>query len=107
MNKYKFSILLFLLFSSSSFAEDLGTEFDKAKLNATHPSMKEELDGTLEVGEYEIISPNGSITRALCPYGCEDRGIPKEFCKIWTSTKRKQECYVQDLRLKSEAIKIN
>ena len=74
---------------------------------AIRPGMREDTDGTLEPNEYVKISPNGSITRALCPYTCEMRDIPKEYCRSWQSEMRKTECYVEDLRLGSKAIERN
>jgi hypothetical protein len=72
---------------------------------APHPEMRENQDGVLKVGEYIVISPNGSITRALCPYTCEMRGLPREHCKAWKSVSIKNECYLQDTRIPSEAIR--
>ena len=73
---------------------------------APHPSMKENVDGNLREGEYEVISMNGSITRALCPYTCEMRGIPKKSCKTWGSLQDRTKCYVQDTRIPSGAVPI-
>jgi hypothetical protein len=72
---------------------------------APHPEMRENTDGILKEGEYIIISPNGSITRALCPYTCEMRGLPEKHCRSWKSISIVNECYLQDTRIPSEAIK--
>lgn len=71
---------------------------------APHPSMTEDVDGDLKTGEYIVVSPNGSITRALCPYTCEMRGLPPEHCKTWPSKSNPSECYIQDTRIASEAV---
>lgn len=55
--------------------------------------------------EYILIDPKGSIARSECPFTCEDRAISKENCKTWKSKSNSKECYVQDLRIASEAIK--
>ncbi len=67
-------------------------------------SMKEDKDGNLEPGEFEKISPNGSVTRALCPYTCEQRGLEAKNCKTWKSELDTTRCYVQDTRLPSNAV---
>ncbi len=71
--------------------------------NAKHPSM------TLHTGpdalkktEYIIIDSKGGITRSLCPYSCEDRGLAKEHCKTWPSIQDPSNCYVQDTRIESQ-----
>ncbi len=66
--------------------------------------MKEDTDGVLEKNEYTVISTNNSVTRSLCPYTCEMRNIPAAHCKQWKSVREPEKCYVQDLRLPSEAI---
>lgn len=74
---------------------------------ARHSSMKEDMDGRLEPGEYTVISPNGSITRSFCPYTCEMRGLPKEHCKAWKSVMNPELCYLQDTRITSAAVKFS
>ena len=71
---------------------------------APHPNMKENTDGELRPGEYEVISMNGGVTLALCPYTCEMRGLPKKFCRTWGSLQDKSKCYVEDTRLPSNAV---
>ena len=66
--------------------------------------MIQDEDGNLQVNEFEIISPNGSITRGLCPYSCEMRGVSKQHCKTWQSAQNPSLCYVQDMRIPSDAI---
>lgn len=67
-------------------------------------AMVEDTDGDPQPGEFEVISSNGGITRALCPYTCAMRGIPKGACRAWHSSADPSRCYVQDLRLPSDAI---
>jgi len=68
--------------------------------------MVEDKDGNLASNEFEVISTNNSITRALCPYSCEMRGLPKKFCKTWQSKQDPSMCYVQDTRIPSDAISL-
>lgn len=92
----RFVVIFFLssLFTFQSFAQ---TNL------APHPTMSEDTDGDLKSGEYIVISPNGSITRSICPYTCEMRGLPKDYCKTWKSITN-EECYVQDTRISSGAM---
>ena len=69
-------------------------------------NMREDVDGNLQHGEYIKISPNGSITRALCPYSCNMRGIPQGNCKTWKSVQHPDQCYVQDTRIPSDAVPV-
>jgi hypothetical protein len=95
---YVYLTILFHSFLPSSIhAEEL----------APHPEMRENTDGILKKGEYIVISPNGSMTRALCPYTCEMRGLPEAHCKSWKSLSNVNECYLQDTRVPSEAVKFN
>lgn len=81
----------------------LGTSTSLAQGRA----MEEDRDGELLAYEYEVISPNGSITRSFCPYTCEDRDLPRERCREWQSKLDPQKCYVQDLALPSNAIRFS
>ncbi len=67
-------------------------------------TMVQDDDGVLQPNEYELISTNGSITRALCPYTCAMRGLEAKHCKTWRSLNDPKLCYVQDTRIKSNAI---
>ena len=58
----------------------------------------------LQPNEYEVISTNGAITRAICPYTCAMRGLEVKNCKTWRSLSNPKLCYVQDTRLESDAI---
>jgi len=58
----------------------------------------------LQPDEYEVISTNGAITRAICPYTCAMRGLEAIHCKTWRSLSNPKLCYVHDTRLKSDAI---
>lgn len=71
---------------------------------APHPSMKENTDGILKSGEYEVISTNGSISRSVCPYTCEMRGLPKQYCRAWPSKQDPSRCYLEDTRIPSSAV---
>jgi hypothetical protein len=68
-------------------------------------TMVENRDGELKPNEYEVISTNGAITRAFCPYTCAMRGLETKHCKTWRSSNDPKLCYVQDTRLKTNAIK--
>lgn len=99
------SIFLFLLFVSAALADNAPMPADPILNGVPHnANMRVDNDGNLEKDEYEVISANGSITRALCPYTCEMRGLPKQNCKQWTSVRDKSLCYVQDTRIPSDAI---
>ena len=67
--------------------------------------MVENHDGDLKANEYEVISTNGAITRAFCPYTCAMRGLDAKYCKTWPSVEDTKLCYVQDTRLPTDAIK--
>jgi len=72
---------------------------------AAHPQpMKEDTDGELVWGEFVTVNKSGSVTRAKCPYTCEDRGIPKESCKADRSASKPDLCYVQDLRMPTDDV---
>jgi hypothetical protein len=58
----------------------------------------------LKPNEYEVISTNGAITRAICPYTCAMRGLEAKHCKTWRSLSNPKLCYAQDTRLESDAI---
>ena len=71
----------------------------------TAATMVENVDGDLKANEYEVIDPDGAITRAFCPYTCAMRGIEAKYCKAWRSLNDPNLCYVQDTRIQSDAIK--
>lgn len=52
----------------------------------------------------EVMSLNGAVTRAACPYTCEMRGLPTEHCKTWPSPSDPGQCYVWDTRLPQDAV---
>lgn len=54
--------------------------------------------------EVEVVSANGSVTRAKCPHTCADRKIPKSSCKEWRSKMYPDVCYVEDTSKPSNAI---
>ena len=76
----------------------------KHRTEKSRMPMSENRDGDLKPNEYEVISTDGSITRAYCPYTCAMRGIPQKHCKTWRSQTDKKKCYVQDKRGHSQAI---
>ncbi len=110
VNKILFSILTIFsilnLLTPLSYAENLKSETDPTAKNsaAKMRAMKLDNNGLLEKDEYEFVSKNESIARALCPYNCVDRGLSSKDCRAWSSIQDPTKCYVQDLRLQSEAI---
>ena len=68
------------------------------------PMVENHGGGELKPNEYEVISTNGAITRAFCPYTCAMRGLKTKYCKTWRSLTNPKLCYVQDTRLKTNAI---
>ena len=102
------SIIFLSLLASTANAENNAPASAAAQVHpvatGSHSGMKEDQDGNLDKGEYEIISTNGSITRALCPYTCEMRGLPQKTCKSWQSKQDKTMCYVQDTTIATQAI---
>jgi NAD-dependent SIR2 family protein deacetylase len=77
---------------------------EKAQGKNSATTMVQNIDGLLKQNEYEVISTNGAITRAFCPYTCAMRGIEAKHCKTWRSTNDPTLCYVQDTRIKTDAI---
>ncbi len=65
--------------------------------------LKPDNDGVLQSDEYEVLTENGALTRRPCPHKCEDRGIPRQFCREWVSRKG-DECYIWDTRLPQDAV---
>lgn len=102
------SILAIFICALSAWAEPADNEVSDASRAsmeaAEQPTMHKDADGVLGRGEYEEISQNGALTRALCPYTCADRGIPKEHCRTWPSKMDPTLCYVWDTRLPNEAV---
>lgn len=107
---FVFTVFIQLTYSPFAAAQTSATQESaeqntERKINVIGPSvMIEDTDGVLTQNEYEQVSVNNSITRALCPYTCEMRNLPKEHCKTWKSNMEPNKCYVQDLRIPSEAI---
>ena len=66
--------------------------------------MTENKDGDLKMNEYEVISTNGAVTRAYCPYTCEMRGLPQRFCRAWPANAGNNKCFVWDTRLPNNAV---
>ncbi len=65
-------------------------------------TMTKNRDGELKPNEYEVISMDGGITRAFCPYTCAMRGLEVKHCKAWRSLSNPKLCYVQDTRIKTD-----
>ena len=76
---------------------------ETALRNANHPNMTLSTD-VVRPGSYVIVDQSGSITRSTCPYSCKDRGLPENHCRSWPSVSNPGECYVQDTRIRSDAI---
>jgi hypothetical protein len=97
--------LLPLLLANSAQGEEKGRMGKKMQADvSSRTPMVESLDGDLGPNQYETISLNGSLTRALCPYSCEMRGIPKRNCREWRSLVDPEKCYVEDTRLAQHAV---
>ena len=71
---------------------------------STRVLVDRDRDAQLPPNEYVKVDLEGGVTKSSCPYTCEDRGLAKEYCKIWESVLDANECYVQDIRIPSDAI---
>ncbi|HQH25868.1 MAG TPA: hypothetical protein PLP17_00615 [Oligoflexia bacterium] len=103
------TLVLILLFPTAQAAAECSDTHKSAAPEKTAesalPAMIEDSDGDVKKNQFVRIDPQGSITRALCPYTCEMRGLPKEHCRMWRSQIDPQQCYVQDTRIASNAIR--
>ncbi len=99
MIRYILYISLFLYCSSVVAKDSTAEGSSNTNQKVLHTGFDEP-----KPNEYINIDPQGSITRSQCPYTCADRDIPKEHCKTWTSKSNPDDCYVQDTRIKSNAI---
>ncbi len=103
------TLALIMLFPTARTAAECSDAHKSAasekRAKSTLSMMIEDSDGDVKKNEFVRIDPQGSITRALCPYTCEMRGLPKEHCRMWRSQIDPQQCYVQDMRLPSNAIR--
>lgn len=97
-------VLLILSAYTGEKAQGENSAIKKMETERTATTMVENRDGELKPNEYEVISTNGSITRAFCPYTCAMRGLKAKHCKTWRSLYDPKLCYVQDTRIKSDAI---
>ncbi len=106
--KKMITLTLFVLLTLSAYAGEKTQGENSAIKNIETEriatTMVENRDGELKPNEYEVISTNGSITRAFCPYTCAMRGLEGKHCKTWRSLSDPKLCYVQDTRIKSDAI---
>ena len=102
------ALTIFVLLPLSAYAGERAQKGETAdrniKAGITAATMVENRDGELKSNEYEVIDMNGSITRAFCPYTCAMRGLEAKYCKAWRSVSDPKLCYVQDTRIKSDAI---
>ena len=101
--KKMLALTLFVLLPISAYAGEK-TVIRNIETERTATTMVENRDGELKPNEYEVISTNGAITRAICPYTCAMRGLEAKHCKTWRSLNDPKLCYVQDTRLKTDAI---
>ena len=85
------------------FAADKSSEEVKAEVEVQR--FIEDTDGNLVAGEYEVISVDASLTRAPCPYSCENRGLARSHCREWRSTDG-SKCYVHDTRGVQGAVRL-
>ena len=86
-------------------AQGENSEIKNIETKGTATTMVENRGGSeLKPNEYEVISTNGAITRAFCPYTCAMRGLEAKHCKTWRSVSNPKLCYVQDTRLETDAI---
>jgi hypothetical protein len=114
MNKQLVLVLVaFIVVNTSTrvFADSPSGGFNSQKL--IQPQIKSissrvlvdrDRDAQVPPNEYVKVDLEGGVTKSSCPYTCEDRGLAKENCKIWESVLDANECYVQDLRIPSDAI---
>lgn len=84
-------VALSIVFAAQGFAQAAGVDANEE----ASPPLGDDV---------EVISMNGSITRGKCPHTCEDRNIPRKDCKEWRSKMYGDRCYVEDLRMPSNAI---
>lgn len=101
------ALTIFVLLPLIAYAGEKGQEKNPAinNIETERTPMVENRGGSeLKPNEYEVISTNGAITRALCPYTCAMRGLDAKHCKTWRSLSNPKLCYVQDTRLESDAI---
>jgi hypothetical protein len=98
--------------ATSVFAEN-GPKGDSSSSKLIQPQIKGisnrvlvdlDRDAPIPPNQYVKVDIEGGVTKSTCPYTCEDRGLAKEYCKIWESVLDPNECYVQDIRIPSDAI---
>ena len=99
------AILVLLPLTAYAVEKAQGENSATENIEAERLPMVENRGGSeLKPNEYEVISTNGAITRAICPYTCAMRGLEVKYCKTWRSLSRPNLCYVQDTRLETDAI---
>jgi hypothetical protein len=115
-NRMKYTTYLLaslLLIAPNVWAErsDMNAESDEMRNEALDDArarpglgMREDSDGNIMEGEYQVISKNGGVTRRPCPYTCEMKGIPQTSCRTWVSKSDSSLCYVEDTRLSQNAV---
>lgn len=95
-------IATILISVSFVFATNAFSEVDYEPTNGWH----EDVDGEMGPKEFRIVNEDGNLTRAHCPYTCEDRGVDRQNCKEWKS-ENGQEYYVQDTRQRQLAVPLD
>ena len=78
---------------------------EATKYESTNQEIKSVNNENL-LKKVEVMSLNGAVTRADCPYTCEMRSLPKEHCKTWVATSDPSLCYVWDTRLPQKAVRV-
>ena len=102
------AFLMTLTLAPCAFPDDLPSVPHDAPSAAQQPqndqsSMRVDRDGVILPDEYEVLTENGALTRRRCPHTCEDRNLPRKFCREWKS-KDQTLCYVWDTRLPQDAV---
>lgn len=110
MSKHPAMTLVFVFMTlvaiqpSSSQAQPQDAHQGEGTLPKEEPALQQDMDGQLEEKEYRCVSSNCSVTRAVCPHTCEDRGLAPENCQTWKSKSNEQECYVKDSRYDTDVM---
>ena len=80
------ALTIFVLLPLIAYAGAKGGREKSGRGKPGGPRMVENRGGhELQPNEYEVISTNGAITRAICPYTCAMRGLETKHCKTWRS----------------------
>ena len=98
------ALCIFVLLPLIAYAGEKEQEKNPAIESGRTPMVENRGGHELQPNEYVVISTNGAITRAICPYTCAMRGLEAKHCKTWRSLSNPKLCYVHDTRLESDAI---